>query len=85
MYFMSTECGHPQRGRVVWLMWTRVDRGGGKKPDFLVDVINGWPRNYATNLLLLLLRQLCAENIIILEFCYSKPTIKKVPHYHHIH
>src|SRR6218665_2265303 len=41
---MSTACGHPQAegegfgscGR----MWT-----GGQKPDFFVDVINGWPLN----------------------------------------
>jgi len=30
-------------GEGVWLMWTDVDRGGGQKSDFLVDIINGWP------------------------------------------
>ena len=40
MYFMSTACGRPQgveRGPA------HVDGGGGQKPDFFVDVINGWP------------------------------------------
>src|SRR6218665_3561770 len=27
----------------VWLIWTHVDRGGGQKSDFFVDVIRGWP------------------------------------------
>ena len=30
-------------------MWTRVDRGG-QKPDFFVDVINGWPLAIRENL-----------------------------------
>ena len=39
MYFMSTACGHPQgEGGPA-----HVDRGWGQKPDFFVDVINGWP------------------------------------------
>ncbi len=42
MYLMSTACGRPQ-GEGVRFMWTHVDRGGGKKPDF-VDVLNGWPQ-----------------------------------------
>jgi len=38
---MSTTCGRPQGGLA------HVDAygqggGGGRKPDFLVDVINGW-------------------------------------------
>ena len=42
MYFMSTACGRPQGGGDR-LMWMPVDRGeGGQKPDFFVDVINGW-------------------------------------------
>jgi len=32
-----------KRQEGVRLMWTHVDRGGGQKPDFLVDVLNGWP------------------------------------------
>ena len=32
---------HKEEG--LWLMWTHVDRGGGRKFDFFVDVINGWP------------------------------------------
>jgi len=37
VYFMSTVCGRPHgvRGQC------HVDRGGGQKPDFLEDVING--------------------------------------------
>ena len=30
-------------------MWTHVDRGGGKKPEFFVDVINRWPLTGATS------------------------------------
>jgi len=26
----------------VWLMWTHVDRGGGSKTSFFVNIINGW-------------------------------------------
>ena len=37
---MSTAFGCPQGG--VRPMWTHVDRGESK-PDFFVDVINGWP------------------------------------------
>ena len=43
MYFMSTACGRPQ-GEVL----AHVDEGEGgvgQKPDFFVDVINGWPLN----------------------------------------
>jgi len=29
------------KGEGINLMWTHMDRGGGQKPDFLVDVING--------------------------------------------
>ena len=43
MYFMSTACGRPQKGEGVRPMWMHVDMGGGRKPDFFVDVINGWP------------------------------------------
>ena len=39
MYFMSTACGHPQRGGGP----AHVDRGGGQKLDLFVDVINGGP------------------------------------------
>jgi len=34
---MSMACGRPQGGGGQ----AHVDRGGGQKPDFLVDVING--------------------------------------------
>ena len=43
MYFMSTVCGRPQGGMgsgPSGRMWTG---GGSQKPDFFVDVINGWP------------------------------------------
>jgi len=40
---MSTACGRPQGGEEVLPMLTHVDRGGDQKPDFSVDVINGWP------------------------------------------
>ena len=41
--------GHPRMTSTLLLplllpMWTHVDKGrGGQKPDFFVDVINGWP------------------------------------------
>jgi len=38
---MSTACECPQGGGGP----AHVDRGeGGRKPDFFVEVINGWPR-----------------------------------------
>ena len=37
MHFLSISCGPPQGGGGQ----AHVDRGGGKKPDFPVDVING--------------------------------------------
>jgi len=41
---MSIACGRPQGGEWGRLMWMHLDRGkGGPKPDFLVDIINGWP------------------------------------------
>ena len=42
MYFMSTTCGRPKGGGGP----AHVDRGGGSKSDFFVDVINGWPLSY---------------------------------------
>src|SRR6218665_71955 len=44
--FSRTACGRPQGGR---LMWTGE---GGQKPNFRVDVINGWPHgnNWANDI-----------------------------------
>jgi len=42
VYFMSTACGRPQGGGGP----AHVDacrQGRGQKPDFFVDIINGWP------------------------------------------
>ena len=35
-----------RRGGGVSLVWMHVDNGRGLKPDFLVDIINGWPLMY---------------------------------------
>jgi len=44
VYFTLTACGRPQGAEGSP---AHVDasgqRGGGQKPDFFVDVINGWP------------------------------------------
>jgi len=50
---MSTACGRPQGEQSlqrVRLMQT--GEGGGQKPDFFVDVINGWPLTLSLHFML---------------------------------
>src|SRR6218665_110776 len=43
MYFMSTACGRPQGVGGSAHVDACGQGKGGQKPDFFVDVINGWP------------------------------------------